>query len=62
VFDFRVATCHLFETLNLDEIAKKIRDATTLGASVTIPHKLDVIPLVDKLTPHAKQIGKIHYL
>ncbi len=41
------------------EISKKIRDPATGGASVTIPHKLAVIPLVDKLTEHSKQIGNV---
>lgn len=48
--------------MNIDEIANKIRDPATGGASVTIPHKLAVIPLVDKLSDHAKKIGTPHKL
>ena len=33
-----------------------------IGASVTIPHKLDVVPLCDELAPSAKAIGAVNCL
>lgn len=43
-----------------DEVRAYIRSPTFGGASVTIPLKLDIIPLLDELTPDAKIIGAIN--
>lgn len=51
----------LLETATVNsEIEKVIRSPTFGGASVTIPHKLDIVPLLDEITPHAKMIGAVN--
>lgn len=37
-----------------------IRSSTFGGASVTMPHKLAIIPLLDSITPQAKLIGAVN--
>ena len=51
----------LFETAEVDDRIKELVRAPDFGgASVTIPHKLTVIPLLDQLTEHAKAIGAVN--
>ncbi|TFK37120.1 Shikimate dehydrogenase [Crucibulum laeve] len=51
----------LLETTEIDETVKMAIVAPDFGgASVTIPFKLDVIPLLDKLTPAAEVIGAVN--
>ncbi|KAF8154593.1 EPSP synthase-domain-containing protein [Crassisporium funariophilum] len=55
---------HKYELLETKEVGDEIKLAITApdfgGASVTIPFKLDVIPLLDKLTPAAEAIGAVN--
>lgn len=55
---------HQYQLLETPELGNEIKAAITLpefgGASVTIPYKLDIIPLLDKLTPAAKAIGAVN--
>lgn len=55
---------HKYELLETTAVADEIKAALTLpdfgGASVTIPFKLDVIPLLDTLSPHAEAIGAVN--
>ncbi|HEY3340629.1 MAG TPA: shikimate dehydrogenase, partial [Anaerolineae bacterium] len=48
----------------LDELparVKMIRECDDIGgANVTIPHKQNVIPLLDDITPHARAIGAVN--
>ena len=54
-------TYSLFETPTVDdEIRRVIRAEDFGGASVTIPFKLDVIPLLDGLSDAAKAIGAVN--
>lgn len=54
-------TYELLETLTVDDTIKMALAAPDFGgASVTIPFKLDVIPLLDKLTPAAEAIGAVN--
>lgn len=54
-------TYELLETVNVDEEIKATLAAPDFGgASVTIPFKLDVIPLLDKLSPAAEAIGAVN--
>nr|CCA26166.1 unnamed protein product [Albugo laibachii Nc14] len=51
----------LCETLDLEEITRKIRDTTSFGgASVTIPHKIDIMHLLDEISPAARAIGAVN--
>lgn len=55
---------HHYELLETKEVAEEIKiaigDSAFGGASVTIPYKLDVIPLLDKLSPAAEAIGAVN--
>lgn len=51
-----------FETPDADEVFKHIKSLGSQfgGASVTIPHKLSVIPHLDELTEKAKLVGAVN--
>ncbi|EKM53058.1 uncharacterized protein PHACADRAFT_210784 [Phanerochaete carnosa HHB-10118-sp] len=55
---------HKYELLETETVGEEIKAAVTLpefgGASVTIPYKLDVIPLLDTLSPHAEAVGAVN--
>ncbi|KAF7324736.1 Pentafunctional AROM polypeptide [Mycena kentingensis (nom. inval.)] len=55
---------HLYELKETAEVGDEIKAAITApdfgGASVTIPFKLDIIPLLDKLSPAAEAIGAVN--
>ena len=55
---------HHYQLLETQELGHEIKAAISApdfgGASVTIPYKLDIIPLLDKLTPAAKAIGAVN--
>lgn len=42
------------------ELARIIRSPNFGGASVTIPHKLEIVPLLDEISPHATMIGAVN--
>ncbi|KAH8156788.1 hypothetical protein CIB48_g11457 [Xylaria polymorpha] len=50
----------LFETDNATDVRHLIRSADFGGASVTIPLKLDTMPLVDDISDSAKAIGAVN--
>jgi pentafunctional AROM polypeptide len=49
-----------FETDNAEDVKEIIRSPNFGGASVTIPLKLDIIPLLDDVTDAAKHIGAVN--
>lgn len=50
-----------FETENVDDKIKEIITAPDFGgASVTVPFKLDIIPLLDQLSPAALAMGAVN--
>jgi len=55
---------HKYERLETKEVGEEIKAAITApnfgGASVTVPFKLDIIPLLDSLSPEAKAIGAVN--
>jgi len=55
---------HKYELLETKAVDEQIKATITApefgGASVTIPFKLDVIPLLDSLSPEAKTIGAVN--
>ncbi|KAJ1965812.1 3-dehydroquinate dehydratase (3-dehydroquinase) [Dipsacomyces acuminosporus] len=50
----------LKETESIDELAQVTSAQDFGGASVTIPHKQAIIPLLDSLTPAAQRIGAVN--
>jgi pentafunctional AROM polypeptide len=51
----------LLETATVDDTVKAAISAPDFGgASVTIPHKLDIMPLLDEISIHAKIIGAVN--
>lgn len=44
----------------LAEVVERLRQADCLGANVTIPHKLAVMPLLDELSHAAEAIGAVN--
>ncbi|KAL0563412.1 hypothetical protein V5O48_018655 [Marasmius crinis-equi] len=54
-------TYGLLETQSVDEEIKKVvRSEGFGGASVTIPFKMDIMPLLDEVTPAAKLVGAVN--
>ncbi|KAG5637270.1 hypothetical protein H0H81_005164 [Sphagnurus paluster] len=55
---------HKYELLETPVVGQEIKDTINSpdfgGASVTIPYKLDVIPLLDALSPAAEVIGAVN--
>ncbi|KAF7369066.1 Pentafunctional AROM polypeptide [Mycena venus] len=55
---------HFYELQETTEVGQEIKATITApdfgGASVTIPFKLDIIPLLDKLSPAAEAIGAVN--
>jgi pentafunctional AROM polypeptide len=50
----------LFESEDVDATKKILSSPDFGGASVTIPHKLAVIPLLDEVSPEAQLIGAVN--
>ena len=49
------------ETPTIDaSVQAFIRSPDFGGASVTIPHKLDIVPFLDEISPHAQAIGAVN--
>lgn len=53
-------TYHRYETTNITELTAIIRSPHFGGASVTIPLKLDVVPLLDEIDSAAHAIGAVN--
>ncbi|KAG6180002.1 hypothetical protein E4U10_007692 [Claviceps purpurea] len=51
---------HLFETSSTECLPELLQRETFGGASVTIPLKQDIIPLLDEVTPAAQIIGAVN--
>ncbi|KAF5381748.1 hypothetical protein D9615_005411 [Tricholomella constricta] len=55
---------HQYELLETSEVGEQIKATIAApdfgGASVTIPYKLDIIPLLDELSPAAEAIGAVN--
>jgi len=54
---FPVAPVHLQEIINLLE---SLRSGKIHGLNITIPHKQNILPLLDELTPTAQAIGAVN--
>jgi len=51
---------HLEDKHGLNDLLARVRSGEIHGLNVTIPHKQNVIDLMDKLTPTAKAIGAVN--
>jgi shikimate dehydrogenase len=45
---------------NLADMVQSLRDENIYGANVTIPHKLAVMPMMDRLSKAAKTVGAVN--
>jgi shikimate dehydrogenase len=48
------------DTQGLSDLLERVRAKEIHGLNITIPHKQDVIPLIDELTPTAESIGAVN--
>jgi shikimate dehydrogenase len=51
---------HPDDMQGLKELVERIRSHEFLGLNITIPHKQNVIPMLDDLTPSARSIGAVN--
>ncbi|TVY13510.1 Quinate dehydrogenase, partial [Lachnellula arida] len=51
---------HLYETRSLTACLALARSPKFFGASVTMPHKVAIIPFLDMLTPEGEAIGAVN--
>ena len=51
---------HAQDQLGLKDLVSRVRSTEIHGLNVTIPHKQNVIPFLDELTPTAKAIGAVN--
>ena len=55
---------HRYELLETEQVGEEIKEVIHAeefgGASVTIPHKLSIMPLLDELSPAAKAVGAVN--
>jgi len=58
--DYSLFPVHPDDQQGLKNLLGRIRNGDILGLNVTIPHKQNVIPLLDVLTPTAKAIGAVN--
>ncbi|CAG8560014.1 38662_t:CDS:2 [Gigaspora margarita] len=50
----------LFETENIENVKPILQDLQFGGASVTIPHKINIMKYLDHISEHAKLIGAVN--
>jgi shikimate dehydrogenase len=48
------------DSQSLKDLLSRLRSSELHGLNVTIPHKQNVVPLLDELTPTAKSIGAVN--
>jgi shikimate dehydrogenase len=53
---------HPDDLQGLKDLLARVRSGEITGLNVTIPHKQNVIPLLDELTPTAKAIGSVNVI
>lgn len=58
--DARYEACHVTTQGLADYIADRRSDRAWRGCNVTMPHKLAVMPLLDRLDPLAEKIGAVN--
>jgi shikimate dehydrogenase len=58
--DYSLFPIHPDDKQGLKDLLARVRFGEITGLNVTIPHKQNVIPLLDELTPTAKAIGAVN--
>ena len=58
--DYSLFPIHPEDKQSLEDLLSRIRSGEIHGLNVTIPHKQNVIPFLDELTPNAKSIGAVN--
>jgi shikimate dehydrogenase len=58
--DYSLFPIPVEDTQVLKDLLNRVRSGEITGLNVTIPHKQNVIPLLDKLTETAKSIGAVN--
>jgi len=58
--DYSLFPIHPDDQQGLADLLARVRRSEIHGLNVTIPHKQNVIPLLDKLTPTAQAIGAVN--
>ena len=58
--DYTLFPIHPDDQQRLKDLLARVRGGEITGLNVTIPHKQNVIPLLDELTPTAKAIGAVN--
>ncbi len=51
---------HLFENMDIKQVALSLRDVTTAGGNVTIPHKQNIMPFLDQISEEARAVGAVN--
>ena len=49
----------IFETPTINQLLLTVQDPAVDGASVALPFKLEIIPLIHTLSDHARAIGAV---
>jgi shikimate dehydrogenase len=60
--DYSLFLIHPDDKQELQDILARVRCSEITGLNVTIPHKQNVIPLLDELTPTAQTIGAVNVI
>uniref|UniRef100_A0A6B2LCD4 Shikimate dehydrogenase substrate binding N-terminal domain-containing protein n=1 Tax=Arcella intermedia TaxID=1963864 RepID=A0A6B2LCD4_9EUKA len=50
----------LCDTLDIQKVWSTIQEPSTAGGSVTIPHKVAILPFLSSITPAAQEIGAVN--
>jgi shikimate dehydrogenase len=58
--DYSLFPIHPDDMQGLKDLLARVRSKEILGLNVTIPHKQNVIPMLDDLTPSARSIGAVN--
>ena len=60
--DYSLFQIHIEDKKGLKDLLSRVRSGEITGLNVTIPHKQNVVPWMDELTPTAKAIGSVNVI
>jgi len=58
--DYSLFPIHPDDQQGLNDLLARVRSGEITGLNVTVPHKQNVIPLLDEITPTAQDIGAVN--